>query len=93
MLSGSSLLRLLHVVQVTGVCALLCECLSLLLDECRLLGLCRLELTLTADAVLDDLQLVAHLRVDRGRRGGASELKRTLGRVDHGHWGWGRQSG
>ena len=84
LLRGSSLLCLLHVIQVTGVRALLRKCLSLLLDECRLLGLCRLELTLAADAVLDDLQLVAHLRVGRGRRGSASELKRTLGWADRG---------
>ena len=92
-LHGSSLLRLLHCIQVTGVCALLRECLSLLLDHCRLLGLRCLELALTANAVLDGLQLVLHLRVGRCNGRWASELERTLGRIDHGHLGRGRQSG
>ena len=84
---------MLHCIQVTGVCALLRECLSLLLDHCRLLGLRCLELALAADAVLDGLQLVLHLRVGRCNGRWASELERTLGRVDHGHLGRGRQSG
>jgi hypothetical protein len=93
LLRGSSLLCLLHVIQVAGVRALLRKCLSLLLDECRLLGLRRLELTLAADAVLDDLQLVAHLRVGRSRWGSASELKRTLTWVRLHSGCWRGQSG
>ena len=82
----------MHCVQVTGVCALLRKCLSLLLYDCRLLGLHSIELALTTDAVLDGLHLVLHLRVGRSSRNGASELKRTLGWVDHGCLGRGGQS-
>jgi hypothetical protein len=82
-LYGSSLLGLLHSIQIAGVCTLLRKCLSLLLDDCLLLGLCLFKLTLAAHPVLDGLQLVRHLHVGRcsGRR--ASELERTLGWVEH----------
>ena len=75
---------MLHGKQVAGVCALLRECVSLLLDVCRLLGLYSIELLLPPTPVLDHLQLVPHLRVDRQGGRFASELKRTLGRVDYG---------
>ena len=92
-LHGSSLLGLLHGIQVAGVCALLRNRISLLLDERSLLGLRGLELLLATQAVLDDLQLICHLRVGRCNGRWASELERTLTWVGCHDRRWRRQSG